>query len=91
MPTDIIETLAQFGVAGLMGVLWVWERTMSRRREAQLDAAHDRLVRQRHDTRLLLDIVRRNTAAIEQFDRTQQRLHRLLETIHEQMRDTKAA
>jgi hypothetical protein len=26
MIRDIVELLVQFGVAGLMGALWVWER-----------------------------------------------------------------
>ena len=37
---ELIKNLTQFGVAGLMGVLWVIERWLSRRRETQLDEAH---------------------------------------------------
>jgi hypothetical protein len=78
MPTDWIESLTQFGVAGLMGVLWVWERTLSRRRDQQLNDAHDRLMRERDAMTVLIRLVRRNTEAIERFERTQEELVRVL-------------
>jgi len=78
----LADPLAQFGVAGLMGVLWVWERMMSRRHERQLAQAHQRLVEQRYQLKSLIRIVSRNTAAIERFDQTQSQLKDLLETIH---------
>lgn len=74
-----MEALTQFGVAGLMGVLWVWERRMSRRRERQLDEAHERLARRGEELKELIDVVRANTAAVERFERTQQELRRVLE------------
>lgn len=78
MPTEMIDSLTQFGVAGLMGLLWVWERTLSRRRESQLNETHDRLMRQGDSLRVLIQLVRRNTEAIERFERTQDQLTRLL-------------
>ncbi len=78
MPTDFITSLTQFGVAGLMGVLWVWERTLSRRRDQQLNETHDTLMRERDALRVLIRLVRRNTEAIERFERTQERLLHLL-------------
>ena len=74
-----LEPLTQFGVAGLMGALWVWERRMSRRRERQLSEAHDRLVGERERLAELVDLVKQNTRAIEGFELTQARLHDLLE------------
>ena len=80
MPTDLIQSLTQFGVAGLMGVLWLWERMLSRRRDQQLNETHERLMRERDALRVLIRLVRRNTQAIERFERTQERLVRILET-----------
>ena len=85
MPTEIdfITSLTQFGVAGLMGVLWVWERTLSRKRDQQLNETHARLMQERDALRVLIRLVRRNTEAIERFERTQERLTRALEAQHE--------
>ena len=79
MPTDFITSLTQFGVAGLMGVLWVWERMLSRKRDRQLDQTHATLLREREAMSVLIRLVRRNTEAIERFERTQEQLIRLLE------------
>ena len=81
MQPEMIQGLAQFGAAGLMGALWVWERRLSRRREHQLDAAPRRLIRPRHELRVLMRLVQRNTRAIERFEQTQRRFGDLLEEI----------
>lgn len=78
MPVEALESLTQFGVAGLMGMLWTWERWFSRRRERELSEAHERLIAQREALETLVGLVRRNTEAIERFDSTQQRLNDLL-------------
>jgi hypothetical protein len=82
MPIDAIQPLTQFGVAGLMGLLWVWERLMSRKREAQLNEAHLSLSQQHHELNVLIRLVRHNTRAIVRFDRTQLQLKELLEKMH---------
>lgn len=79
MSDTLIQTLAEFGVAGLMGALWVWERMMTRRRESQLTTAHERLMHQRVQLRELMRTVHRNTRAIERFDQTQHSLKAILE------------
>lgn len=81
----MIETLAQFGVAGLMGVLWVWERMYSRRREQQLSQAHQRLTVRDQQATVLLDMVKHNTRALVRFERTQRRTCDLLEGIRNEM------
>ena len=81
MPIESLESLTQFGVAGLMGVLWTWERWFSRRRERELSEAHRRLIEQRETLTLVVDLVARNTRAIERFERTQSRLTELLEKL----------
>jgi len=82
VPSDFIQPLTQFGVAGLMGLLWVWERSMSRKREAQLNDAHCRLMSQQDELRTLVKLVRQNTRAIARFDQTQNQLKSLLEKMH---------
>lgn len=84
MPVESIESLTQFGAAGLMGLLWTWERWFSRRRERELSEAHQRLVGQREVLDTLIGLVQRNTEAIERFENTQQRLNTLLERMQSQ-------
>ncbi|MEM1353385.1 MAG: hypothetical protein AAGC44_02060 [Planctomycetota bacterium] len=81
MPLESLESLTQFGVAGLMGVLWTWERWFSRRRERELTEAHRRLIEQHESITMLVDLVGRNTRAIERFERTQARLVELLDRL----------
>jgi len=83
MDPTTIEPLTQFGPAGLLGALWLAERWLSRRRETQLTEAHERLVTQKHELDALLLLVKQNTAAIERFEQTQQRLLQLLEKHHD--------
>jgi len=80
------ESLTQFGVAGLMGALWLWERLYSRKREQQLTEAHRRLADQQTELQTLIDLVRRNTSAIERFEQSQQRLTDLLERMDQARR-----
>ncbi|MFN3167523.1 MAG: hypothetical protein ACE37H_10715 [Phycisphaeraceae bacterium] len=76
---ESIEPFTQFGVAGLMGALWLWERVYSRKREQQLTQAHEHLAAQQTELHELIRLVQRNTAAIERFDKTQSRIADLLE------------
>ena len=82
MGTDVMQQFVQFGVAGLMGVLWVWERSMSRRYERQLSQAHEKLFRKQDELGVLIKLIRRNTQAIERFDQTQLQLKELLESMN---------
>lgn len=79
MPEEMFPSLAQFGVAGLMGALWVWERLYSRRRERQLSEVHEVILNERQQLQVLVELVRNNTASIERFDRTQTQLVNILE------------
>jgi leucyl-tRNA synthetase len=78
---ESIEPFTQFGVAGLMGALWLWERVYSRKREQQLTQAHERLVTQQTELHELIRLVQSNTAAIERFDKTQSRIADLLDRL----------
>ena len=85
---EIMDHLLNFGVAGLMGVLWTWERAMSRLRERQLSEAHERLLYQQAEIRVLTDLVERNTRAFERSEQTQAAVRTLLESwIGQQKRD----
>lgn len=81
-----LESLAQFGVAGLMGVLWVWERMHSRRRERQISEAHEVLTARDDQLQILTTLVRHNTRALISFERGQERMCQLLERINDEMR-----
>lgn len=92
MGEELIQPLTQFGVAGLMGVLWVWERRLSRRREDQLDAAHEELVRRREQQGLLVELVQHNTQTIERFGQTLSQMRPFLEQLsHELQTRNRAA
>lgn len=90
MPDELIQPLAQFGVAGLMGVLWIWERAFSRRREGELTEAHDRLMRQQQEIGVLVELTRRNTEAFERFSQTHTQLAQLLKEMHDDNRNRNA-
>jgi hypothetical protein len=92
----IVQPLVQFGVAwrgvaGLMGLLWVWERAHSRKREAQLTEAHTRLVEQGRELIVLVKLVRQNTKALVAAERMQKRMCELLEGINAEMRERRSA
>ena len=87
----MIEALVQFGVAGLMGALWVWERTHSRKREAQLTEAHQRLMDQDRHVDVLVRLVRHNTRAMVGFEEVHRRMCDLLERMNEEFHNHHAA
>lgn len=64
MNPDVIPTLTQFGVAGLIAAMWLVERRASAARDRQLAEAHDRLVESRAHLDALLTVVKDNTRAI---------------------------
>jgi hypothetical protein len=61
---NLFDQLTNFGAAGLMGAMWLWERRMSQKREQQLDEAHSRILSDRVQLDELMDVVRQNTEAI---------------------------
>ncbi len=74
-----VMNLAQLGVAGLMGGLWVWERRYSRTREDQLTAAHEEILGTREHLGALLDALQGNTRVIGEFTAVQQEMLRSLQ------------
>lgn len=74
MQPDLIPTLTQFGVAGLVAAMWLVERRAASTREKQLAEAHDRLVESRAHLDVLLTVVKDNTRAITALEAAVSRL-----------------
>lgn len=64
LEADLIGPMAQFGVAGLVGAMWLVERRASAKRERQLSESHETLIAQMGERTALLDVVRDNTRAL---------------------------
>jgi hypothetical protein len=79
VPTDLLPSLTQFGVAGLIGLLWILERRNAAAREKQLDESHGRILALHRDAEILLSVIRENTRAIAALEHAQQRLIALLD------------
>ena len=74
-----IDQLTSFGVAGLMGAMWLWERRTSQKREQQIDEAHARILGDRVQLEQLMAVVRTNAEAISRLSATQEQLLRQME------------
>jgi len=68
--------LANLGVAGLMGLMWFWERKLSGSREQQLDEAHARIMADHVQLDQLIAVVRSNSDAMSRLTATQEQLMR---------------
>lgn len=79
MEPEIATLFAQFGVAGLIGWMWLTERRSALQREQQLTQAHDALTRDRQSVEILLKALDANTRAITSLEASQQRLIAALE------------
>ena len=86
---SVIGELANFGVAGLMGGMWLWERRSSRAREEQLTDAHTRIVRDEQRLAKLIEVVEHNTAAMTRFAETQHFVRRAMTDLREEIRNAK--
>ena len=74
-----LEQLTSFGVAGLMGAMWLWERRTSQKREQQIDDAHARILGDRVQLDVLMSVVRQNAEAISRLSATQEQFLRQFE------------
>ena len=88
---EVVDSLVQFGVAGLMGMLWMWERMHSRQRDTQITEAHERLMHQSQELTVLTQLVSQNTEALISFESAQHRMCQLLEDIAHEMRKSDRA
>lgn len=79
MDPTIAATLAQFGVAGLIGWMWLAERRSAGEREQQLRDLHQRVQSDGVSLGALLKALDDNTRAIVTLEGTQRRLVDALE------------
>ena len=73
-----LDSLTSLGAAGLMGAMWLWERSTSQKREAQIDEAHARILGDRVQLEQLIGVVRQNAEAMTGLAATQEQLLREL-------------
>ncbi len=74
-----LDQLTSFGVAGLMGAMWLWERRSSQKREQQIDESHARILGDRVQLDVLMSVVRQNAEAFSRLSATQEQLLRQME------------
>ena len=72
----LIDSVTSFGVAGLMGAMWLWERRTSQKREQQNDEAHARILHDRVQLEQLINVVRQNAEALARLGTLQEQLLR---------------
>ena len=73
-----LDSLTSLGAAGLMGAMWLWERSTSQKREAQIDEAHARILGDRVQLEQLMSVVRQNAEALTRLCATQDQFLREL-------------
>ncbi len=78
MSEAILQSLTEFGAAGLIGMMWLIERGRGAKRDRQLDDTHRRLMAQRRDLMLWMRLVERNTRALKALEVGQREAIRLL-------------
>ncbi len=78
MEAEVAAVLAQFGVAGLIGWMWMTERRASSAREKQIGELHDRILRERTELEVLVTVVKENTRALSALETGQRGLVALL-------------
>lgn len=74
MNPELITILAQFGPAGLIGLLWIAERRHAAARERQLSESHAKLVAQDQAMQSMVGVIKENTRAIVTLEQTQRQL-----------------
>ncbi len=73
-----LDELTGLGAAGMMGLMWLWERRNSQKREQQLDDAHARILSDHIQLEQLIAVVRQNAEALARLTTTQEQLLRQL-------------
>ena len=76
--TPPLDDLTGLGAAGIMGLMWLWERRNSQKREQQIDDAHQRILADRVQLEQLILVVRQNAEAVTRLTTTQEQLLRQL-------------
>lgn len=73
-----LAALAQFGVAGLVCWMWLAERRAAGARERQMTEVHERLMRERRETDVLIAALGDNTRALASLESCQRGLVAML-------------
>ncbi len=81
MNPETTATLAQFGAAGMIALMWLTERRAAAVRERQLSEAHERLMQDRRSFDLLLGAMQENTRALTGIELGQRTLSSVLERV----------
>lgn len=81
MDGEVLTAFAQFGPAGLIGLMWLMERRAASTRERQLAEAHRLLAERGVAVETLVKIVKDNTRAIVSLEHTQRRLAGMAEEL----------
>lgn len=81
MEAELAGAFAQFGVAGLIGWMWLSERRSAALRERQLAEAHDRLMAERDRNGTLVRLVADSTRAVTALEASQRELARVVERL----------
>ncbi len=63
-PSTLAATLTQFGVAGLIGWMWLSERRAAAERDRHLAEAHERIAQDRVAMNAVLEALRDNTRVL---------------------------
>ena len=69
-----VDQLPGLGTAGLMGLMWLWERRNNQKREQQLDEAHARILADHVQLEQLIQVVRHSAEALSRLTVTQEQL-----------------
>lgn len=80
LDTEIAGAMVQFGMAGLIGWMWLTERRSASNREKQLDEAHERLMQERIVVQVFLETMRENTRVLSHVEAGQRALVTTLAT-----------
>ncbi|MBX3359691.1 MAG: hypothetical protein KF745_14825 [Phycisphaeraceae bacterium] len=83
MEAEVASAVAQFGVAGLVGWMWLSERRSAAAREQQLGEAHQRLMENRQQLSVLIAALDQNTRAMTAVELGQRRAVELLDRLHQ--------
>ena len=78
MEAEVAAVVSQFGVAGLIGWMWMTERRASAARERQIGELHDRILRERTELDVLVTALKENTRALSALETGQRGLVALL-------------
>ncbi len=63
----VLDNLASYGAAGLMGAMWLWERRTSSAREKQIEESHQRIMSDGVKLEALIDLVQKNTEVLSRL------------------------